>query len=647
MTNFQRTYSTGEVEVKRRRCDLPPHGVPRAPRPLRLLRLHAPDGRVRHLARRIHRRPQRAPRGDRPDAGARRPASRTAGPRWRHQVDLHLDPGAEETSPSSSPTSRRERRKVGGHGADTARPKAGRSTRASATRGPSTNRSRPRRLLGRPALPFQVDSADPDVERMLNTWNQYQCLVTFNLSPLGQLFETGIGRGSASATRARTARLRSPDPRAARQPLLDVAATQLADGTCFHRYQPLTREGNAEIGGGFDDDALWLVVSTVRTYKETGDTSILSEASARGCPGSSGEPLAPPGDEHRVHARPPRPAQAAVDRPRRLDDCLDLDCFSTSPTSHSRPPATSQGIRAESVIIAGLFLYACARARRSLPAHRPARRRDATRPGARRTARRGRGGGVGRRLVRAGLRPAEGPIGSPPARRGRSSSRARDGACSAVRARDSDRARRALDSVHEHVHAETGSCSSSRPTAGTASSSGRSRAIRRVTRRTPEYSGTPTRGSRSPGARSARRDQALEMYPRSVPRRRKSKSRRIGASRTFTRRSSRGRTRHAGRSEELVADGHGGVVVRCGAQGILGIGPGSDGLRMDPCIPRAWPGFRVARRFRGVRYEIAVSNPDGVCGGVRSLTVDGRAVAGNRIPLATGADTVSVEVVLG
>ena len=54
------------------------------------------------------------------------------------------------------------------------------------------------------------------------------------------------------------------------------------------------------------------------------------------------------------------------------------------------------------------------------------------------------------------------------------------------------------------------------------------------------------------------------------------------------------------------------------AEGILGIEPDYDGLRIDPCIPRAWDGFRVTRRFRGTVYEIEVSNPDGASGGVRS-----------------------------
>ncbi len=83
------------------------------------------------------------------------------------------------------------------------------------------------------------------------------------------------------------------------------------------------------------------------------------------------------------------------------------------------------------------------------------------------------------------------------------------------------------------------------------------------------------------------------------------------------------------------------------AQGILGVQPDYDGLRIDPCVPQGWDSFHVTRRYRGVVHEITVLNPDGVCGGVRAMTVDGSPVPGNLIPLSTGTGTVHVEVVLG
>ena len=84
-----------------------------------------------------------------------------------------------------------------------------------------------------------------------------------------------------------------------------------------------------------------------------------------------------------------------------------------------------------------------------------------------------------------------------------------------------------------------------------------------------------------------------------------------------------------------------------GTQGLLGIVPDYDGLRIEPCIPREWKSFRVSRRFRGTVYEIEVENPDGVSGGVRSLRVEGDEIEGNLVPIAGAADHVRVEVVLG
>jgi len=83
------------------------------------------------------------------------------------------------------------------------------------------------------------------------------------------------------------------------------------------------------------------------------------------------------------------------------------------------------------------------------------------------------------------------------------------------------------------------------------------------------------------------------------------------------------------------------------SQGILGIQPDYKGLRIDPCIPKEWKGFTARREFRGVSYEINVRNPDGVCKGVAVMSVDGKVVKGNVIPLSEGSRTISVEVTLG
>src|SRR5690606_17250144 len=125
---------------------------------------------------------------------------------------------------------------------------------------------------------YQVKSPDEKLDRMVNIWNQYQCMVTFNMSRSASYFESGIGRGMGF-------RDSNQDllgfvhlvPERARERILDIAATQCPDGSAYHQYQPLTKRGNHDIGSGFNDDPLWLILGTIAYLKETGDESILDE----------------------------------------------------------------------------------------------------------------------------------------------------------------------------------------------------------------------------------------------------------------------------------------------------------------------------------------------------------------------------------
>ena len=83
------------------------------------------------------------------------------------------------------------------------------------------------------------------------------------------------------------------------------------------------------------------------------------------------------------------------------------------------------------------------------------------------------------------------------------------------------------------------------------------------------------------------------------------------------------------------------------SQYILGITPDWDGLKVNPSIPSAWDGFSATRQFRGDTYDIEVKNPDHVEYGVKSMTVDGKPVEGNIIPVCGDGKTHKVEVVLG
>ena len=210
-------------------------------------------------------------------------------------------------------------------------------------------------LLGR----FQVSTGDGKLDRMVNIWNQYQCMVTFNLSRSASYYESGMGRGMGF-------RDSNQDllgfvhmiPGRARSRILDIAATQLPDGSAWHQYQPLTKKGNADIGGGFNDDPLWLVAGVFAYLNETGDDSILREPTQFDNQEGSEQPLL----EHlrrSVHFTMTHRGPHGLPLIGRADwnDCLNLNCFSDNPDeSFQTTENRTEGSRAESLMIAGLYV---------------------------------------------------------------------------------------------------------------------------------------------------------------------------------------------------------------------------------------------------------------------------------------------------
>ncbi|MCQ9207845.1 MAG: hypothetical protein NG712_00450 [Omnitrophica bacterium] len=84
-----------------------------------------------------------------------------------------------------------------------------------------------------------------------------------------------------------------------------------------------------------------------------------------------------------------------------------------------------------------------------------------------------------------------------------------------------------------------------------------------------------------------------------------------------------------------------------GTEYILGVRREFNGLRIDPCIPKNWHGFKVKRSFRGSVYEIEVQNPHRVCRGVKKVSVDHGPIKGNLIPVFSDGKTHKIKVVMG
>ena len=206
---------------------------------------------------------------------------------------------------------------------------------------------------------FTLQSGVPELDRTVNIWNQYQCMITFFFSRSASYFESGIGRGMGFRdSNQDLAGIVHLIPERARQRILDIAATQFPDGGCYHQYQPLTKRGNNDIGGGFNDDPLWLIFGTVAYIRETGDFGILDEA----VPFDN-----KPGTEVSLLEHLKISFKHVTDNlgPHGLpligradwNDCLNLNCFSDNPDeSFQTTENKTTGSKAESLMIAGLFV---------------------------------------------------------------------------------------------------------------------------------------------------------------------------------------------------------------------------------------------------------------------------------------------------
>ena len=205
---------------------------------------------------------------------------------------------------------------------------------------------------------YSVDSGDEKLDRMVNIWHQYQCMVTFNMSRSASYYESGMGRGMGF-------RDSNQDllgfvhliPERARERIIDIASTQMEDGSAWHQYQPLTKKGNADIGGGFNDDPLWLVAGVYAYLAETGDVSILTEPVPFNNVEGSEQPLL----EHlrrSVNFTITHKGPHGIPLIGRADwnDCLNLNCFSDTPSESFQTVENNDTGVAESVFIGGMFV---------------------------------------------------------------------------------------------------------------------------------------------------------------------------------------------------------------------------------------------------------------------------------------------------
>ena len=501
-------------------------------------------------------------------------------------------------------------------------------------------------LLGR----FQLESDDPKLNRMMNIWNPYQCMVTFNLSRSASYFESGTGRGMGFRDSCQDLfGFVHLIPSRARQRILDIAATQFADGSAYHQYQPLTKEGNLEVGSGFNDDPLWLIAAVCAYLRETNDLSILEEPVSF----DNGRVAPLPLMEHlRLSFRYTRDHLGPHGLPLigRADwnDCLNLNCFSSVPGESFQTVENIEGGRAESIFIAGMFVkyggeYAALCRQLGLE-EESAEAEQATAEMSRTVLH---SGWDGEWFLRA--YDADGnPIGSKTCDEGQIFIEPQGMCVMAGIGKDNGYAARALRSVQQRLETEYGivlhqpAYTSYRLNLG-------------------EISSYPPGFKENAGifchnnpwitcAESVlgHGDRAFEVYRRICPAYLEDLSEIHRTEPYVYSQMIAGRDAPAfGQAKNSWLTGTAAWAFLSVSQYLLGIRPTADGLVVDPCLPSSLHGFTVTRVFRGATYRITVRNPGGVEHGVVSLTVDGKKTDGNRIPLAPEGAHVEVSVTMG
>lgn len=502
---------------------------------------------------------------------------------------------------------------------------------------------------------FSVNSPDEKLNRMVNIWNQYQCMVTFNLSRSASYFESGIGRGMGFRdSNQDLLGFVHQIPTRARERLIDLASTMLRDGGAYHQYQPLTKKGNSDIGSDFNDDPLWMILAVAAYIKESGDMSILDEK----IPYENNEELSDTmldhlkrAFDHVVNNVGPHglPLIGRAD----WNDCLNLSCFSTKPgesfQTYNSPKfkETRYSQNAESVMIAGMFgvigkEYAalCKLKGDNSEYERASAQIEKMKAATEKF-------GYDKEWFLRAYDDSGRKIGSDENEEGKIFIESQGWCVMAEIGKDKGYDISALNSVDKYLNSKHGLVLN-QPA---------------FTKYYPEYGEISTY---PPGYKEnagifchnnawiicaecwvGRGDKAFEYYSKIAPAFREDISELHRTEPYVYAQMIAGKDaqRH-GEAKNSWLTGTAAWNFAAVSQYILGIKPDYDGLVVDPCIPSNWDGFTLTRTFRNAVYNISVKNPNHVSKGVKALKIDGKETSGNKITPFDGG-THDVEVVLG
>jgi cellobiose phosphorylase len=501
-------------------------------------------------------------------------------------------------------------------------------------------------LLGK----YIVTSEDERLNRGVNIWNQYQNMVTFNMSRSASFFESGIGRGMGF-------RDSNQDligfvhlvPERARERIIDIASTQFEDGSAYHQYQPLTKRGNAAVGGNFNDDPMWLIQSVTVYIKETGDFSILDEQ----VPYDNDESKATSLFEHLTRSfnfiinnlgEHGLPLIGRAD----WNDCLNLNCFSMDPNESFQTTENKEGGRAESVMIAGQFVLfgndyieLCEQLGKAAEANRAKAHVETMVAAIKEHA------WDGEWFLRA-YDAFGNKVGTHEAEESKIFIESQGFCTMAGIGLDDGKLQQSLDSVNKYLACDYGIVLN----------------YPAFTEYKIEYGEISTypQGYKENGGIFCHNnpwimigetvakngDRAFEYYTRIAPAYQDDK---VKLHKTepyvYAQMIAGKEAATPGQAKNSWLTGTAAWNYVAITQYILGIKPHYEGLQISPCIPRDWKEYAVKRVFRGVTYNITIKNPEQRSTAVAWITVDGIRIEGNILPLYETGSEHDVLVTMG
>ena len=503
---------------------------------------------------------------------------------------------------------------------------------------------------------YHVETSDEKLNRMVNIWNQYQCMVTFNMSRSASYFESGIGRGMGFRdSNQDLLGFVHQIPDRARQRILDLAATQFEDGGCYHQYQPLTKKGNDAIGGDFSDDPLWMILSTAQYIKETGDYTILDEQVPYDNDKSKAQSMMHHLKMSFWHvAENVGPHGLPLAMRADWNDCINLSCHSDTPgesfQTYTSPKYGDQKFSrvAESVLVATMMAFIgpeyvalCKHQGLDDEAAKAQAEIDKMNKNTMEHA------FDGEWFLRA-YDDFGKKMGSKECEEGKIFIEPQGFAVMAGLGKESGKDILTMNSVKKYLDTKYGLVLNNP-------------AFTRYYKEYGEISTYPGGYKENAGifchnnawiicaeAAIGRGDQAFEYYSKIAPAYLEDIS---DLHRTepyvYAQMIAGKDAKRHGEAKNSWLTGTASWNFVAISQYILGCIPDYNGLKIDPSIPEAWDGFKLRRMFRGNTYNITIKNPDHVSKGIKSVVCDGVKVNGNVLPVFDAGTEHEVEVVMG